>query len=278
MGLFDIFRRKKKTKIQQSEVSGESISLPEQSSILLAMPMFVEGKSYDLDKVVDHLRSFWKLEVSELSGDSETAAFALDGELIAIAKMSLPIPKDELEQAISYAYLWKDAADVVKKHIGHALVSVMGQSKSQVERYTLLSKLLCSIMMTTDSCIGIYQGNQSLLLQRDYYLAAIDDLQEGRIPVPAWMYIGLRKTEFGGDAYTYGMKDFGKLEFEIIDSSLDAEKLYMLMLNITSYTLGKNVDFKHGDTFSLSEASNVHLNIQITPGVYVEGNTIKLEV
>ncbi|SHF32344.1 DUF4261 domain-containing protein [Dysgonomonas macrotermitis] len=269
MGLFDFFKKKKNTE----QVKPES----ERSTLAMAMPMFSDGKSFDMNKVVEHLQSFWQLSVTDFSGDSnETAVFNVDGHLVALADMLVPIPLEELNEIIRFTYLWKNAGEETSRHTGHALVTVMGNNGTEVERRTLLSKLLCSIMLTTPECIGIYQGNETLLLQRDFYLAAVEDLQNNRIPVPAWIYIGLRGTDKGIDAYTFGMKSFNKPEFEVIGTPLDHDQLYTLILSIVSYTLGNDVTFGNGDTFSLSE--NASMRITASKGRYIDDITLKLDM
>ena len=275
MGLFDFFRKIIKNKTDQPIPKPGNISQAEHP-ILLAMPVFINNRGYDFDKVIDHLKTFWKLSVTELSGDNATAVFDLDGQPVAIANMPVPVPEEELDAIIDYAYLWREARETLKHQTNHAIVSVLSSDRSETERHTLLSKMLCSILMTSPDCIAIYQGQETLLLQRDFYLACIEDLQNGRIPVPAWVYIGLRKTDEGINAYTYGMKSFGKPEFEIIGTPLDADSLYTLVLNIASYTIGKDVIFNNGDTFSLAE--NAKMEITESQGIYVDGTTLKLSI
>lgn len=270
MGLFDFFKKKKNT--EQAQAKPET----EKSPILLAMPMFTGDKGFDLNKLTEHLQSFWQLSVTDLSGDNEAAAFDLDGYSVAMGNMPVPIPQEELEGIIGYSYLWKNAGEETARHTSHAIVTVMSDNGTEVERHYILSKILCSIMLTTPECIGIYQGQETLLLQRDFYLSAVDDLQNNRIPVPAWIYIGLRQTDKGIDAYTFGMSSFNKPEFEIVETPLDADQLYTLILSVASYTIGNDITYTNGDNFSISE--NAKLKITSSKGVYVDGNTLKLDM
>lgn len=267
MGLFDFLKKKKKQ---------ETSDIQEEKSSLMAMPIFKNNKGYDLDKLIEHLQSFWDLTISELTGDNSSAVFDMDGQSVALGNMPAPIPQEELDPVIEYSYLWKDAREALNVQTGHTIVYLLNNQKSQVERYTLLSKILCSIMLTCPDCIAIYQGQETLLLQRDFYLAAVDDLKNKRIPVPAWIYIGLQKGEKGINAYTYGMKSFGKPEFEIIDTPFDSNQLYTLILNVVSYTLGKDITFNSGDTFNLSEDAKIKMTT--SKGIYVDGTTFKLEI
>lgn len=260
----------------KTKQNGTNKGAEDDKSILLAFPIFTDNKNYNLTKVIEHLKSFWGLTVSGLSGNDNTTVFDIDGQSIALASMPDAIPEDELDDVINYTYLWKDARKALKAQTSHAIVSLLGNDRSHVERHMIFSKLLCSILMTTPECLAIYQGQESLLLQRDFYLSCVDDLLHRRIPVPAWIYIGIRNTEHGFDAYTFGMTTFDKNEIEILNTPIDPENLYMLILNIASYCIGSDVNFKDGETFDISES--VKMNISVSKGVYLEENTVKVEL
>ena len=270
MRLLNFFRRKK----QEAQI--QTIDYQNKSRVLLAMPIFINGDILNLDKVVDNLQSFWGLKVSNIEGDNNTAAFDIDGVMIALANMPIPIPAEELEEVISYTYTWANASKELKKQTGHAIVSVLGGDKTPVERFTILSKLLCSILITSENCIAIYQGNETLLLHKDHYLAAVDDLKANRIPVSAWIYIGLRQTPQGIDAYTYGMFNFNKPEIEIIESPLDSNRLYRMILGISSHIIKKDIIFKDGDVYDLSES--IKLYISLSKGIHVNDLSLKFSL
>ncbi|MBF0575324.1 DUF4261 domain-containing protein [Dysgonomonas sp. GY617] len=270
MGLFSFFRSKNK------KVEIQTIEQDRKEKVLLAMPIFINGGSLKLDKVVENLKGFWGLNVSNIEGDNETAAFEIDGLTIALGNMPIPIPKEELDEVIPYAYVWRDAAKELEKHTGHAIVSILGGEKTQIERFTILSKLLCSILITSENCIAIYQGNETLLLHKDHYLSAVDDLKMNRIPISAWIYIGLRSTASGIDAYTYGLFNFGKPEIEIIDSGLDTNRLYTMILSIATHIIDKDITFRDEDIYSLS--GGVKLKVNISKGIYVDGVSLKFTI
>lgn len=268
MGLFDFFKKKDKKEDQQAE--------KQESKILLAMPLFKNGETYDIEKVIGHLKTFWQLDVSDEDKiDNEAAVFSIEGQMVAIARMPGPVPWEEIKSTASYNYLWPSAEDELKDHTGHAIVTVMSGDMPALDRYRILSKMLCSILMTSN-CVGIYQGSQTLLLSREYYLDCVEDLQTGEIPVPIWIYIGIRSGDNGVSLYTYGMEGFGKHEIEIIDSKKDNTELYDFLLNITSYVIGQDVTLKDGETIGYSADHKVA--IKLNKGVFLEGQTLKMQL
>lgn len=239
------------------------------------MPMFNNGEGYQLDDIINNLKSFWGLTVSEIEGNSKTAVFNVNGEMVAIAYMSVQIPWGDIEGTAQYAYNWHDATQELKDHSAHAIVSVMTGRKTTLERFRILSKVLCAILSTSNA-IGIYQGNQSLLIPKSQYLSNIDELKKDGTPVTLWIYFGLRKSGEGNSLYTYGLTEFRKQEIEIINAKLDIEDLYDFAVNLVAYVIANDVTFKSGET--LGYTAEQKIKITSSKGVFVVGQSLKLEM
>jgi len=69
----------------------ESDSAQKKNSVIISMPMFNSDKIYALDKVINGLKSYWNLDITELSGDDSVAIFNIENETVAIAFMPAPI-------------------------------------------------------------------------------------------------------------------------------------------------------------------------------------------
>lgn len=263
MGFFKKFKRKAEEKSEKN--------------ILLAMPMFSNNESHDIQKVVEHLKSFWDLDVQGYEDASnEAAVFDVNGQRVAIAYMPGLIPSEEIESVIPFNYQWKEAANDLKGQTGHTIVSVLTQGElDDLQRHIILSKILCSILMTSN-CIGIYQGMTSQLFPKEYYLDFVEDLKNDELATPLWIYIGIRNTEDGGDIYTYGLTNFGKLELEIINTHQDIGDMWDFIIDIAGYVIANDVTFRDGETLGYTEDQKVP--ITITKGVYVDNMSIKLGI
>ena len=268
MGLFDFFKKKETKETPKPE--------KENSSLALSMPIF-KGGSYSLDKVLEDLKSHWGLEISEISGDDEVATLTINGMMAAIAKMPAPIPSRDLESIFGYSYLWNNVEKEVSEHDSHAIVSILDKSKSQVEKFSLMTMINASILRTSPDAIGVYQGSQTLLLPKGLYIDFADFLLEGNLPVILWIYIGLVGSEEGKNSlYTFGMKDFGKEEIEIIDSQMSRGDLHEFILPVLNYILAYDVTLKNGETIGFSEEQKI--KITESKAVYLDGNSLKLEL
>ena len=176
----------------------------------------------------------------------------------------------------AYSYLWQDVEKETQEHTQHAIVSILSDNLSPVETYSLLTKVNASILKTSPSAIGIYQGSTTLLLPKDLYLDLADLLKEEMLPLQLWIYMGIINQEDKTSIYTYGLKEFGKTEIEIIESPMNSDDLYYFLLSILQYVLGSDVTLKDGETIGFSEDQKI--KITESKAVYLEGNSLKLDV
>jgi len=261
MGLFNFFKKESEPPVKQTD------------NILLAMPIFNNGANYDLLKLIENLITQWGFDITEVGGDNDAAGFKANGVEVALASIQMQIPEDDIEWAAQYAYNWPNAIEDLKGHTGHAIVTVWGGVGSPMGRHLVLSKVLCSIL-TSSNAVAIYHGTQSLLIPKNQYLQYNDLLAANKAPVNLWVYIGLRNSAAGNSAYTYGLKEFGKQELEVIDSAVDLEDLYEFLGNISAYILNNDVTLQSGET--VGHTADEKVSITASKGKFVEGETLKL--
>jgi len=262
MGLFDRFRKK-------------NIPIIQENGLLLAMPMFNNAETFNHSKLINYLKDHWNTIPSNIEGNDVTLSFTLEGETLVLGTLDVQIPWNDIEMAAEYAYNWPTATEDLKNHNSHVIVTMMTSNGSQLERYTTFSKVLASLIATSN-CIGIYQGSQTLLIPATQYLKSAELLKETNCAIDLWIYIGLRKTEAGNNAYTYGLADFGKLEMEFINSNLSFEELYDFLINICAYLISSNITLKNSET--LGYTANQKVKITQSKGLFTEGQTLKLEL
>lgn len=197
---------------------------------------------------------------------------------MALALMPAPIPSAEFESIYNYSYLWKDAEKEIQEHTQHAIVSLLGLGSNTpaVERYSLLSKLNASILRTCETAIGIYQGASTLLLPKNLYIDFTDLLLDDILPIQLWVYIGIINSDEKSSVYTYGMKEFGKSEIEIIDANMKGSELYDFLLPVLDYVLQQDVTLQHGETIGFTEEQKI--KITESKAVFLDGNSLKLEL
>lgn len=244
-----------------------------ESKLILGTIMLKDETSFDLDSFVTDYNNNYADKIKEISGDNISAAFNIDNEMVAIAHMPIPIPSGDIEGTAEYAYNWPKALKEIQDHKSHLIVSILKGGPDQIKRFRIFTQIICSLLRTTNS-IGVYKGNQSLLIPKEDYISEAEFMSSDYLPLNLWIYIGIRNTDKGNYGYTYGLKEFNKTEMEVLNSSRNIEDIRGFLFNIASYVLDYDVTFKDGQTCGLSEDEKI--SIKFSKGQFVEGDTFKL--
>lgn len=251
----------------------KKVDKTQDSKIILGMVMLHDDSSFDVESFTNDFKNNYGDKIKEPTGDSGSFVFTVDGETTAIAHMDIPIPPGDIEETSQYAYNWQTALEDTKDHKSHLIVSLMRGGQDQIKRFKIFTQVLCSLLRTTNA-IGVYKGNQSLLIPKDDYLNEAEAMSDEYLPLNLWIYFGSRVTDKGNSGYTYGLKEFNETEMEIVNSSKSLEDIRAFLFNIAHYVLDYDVTFQDGQTVGGSEEEKIA--ISFSKGQFVESDTIKL--
>lgn len=254
-----MFWKKKKTK--------------KENKIVLGMVLNSGENDFNIDDFVSDYNRSYNEDIKNIEGDNHALSFTVDGESVAIAYMDFPIPSDDIQGTAQYAYNWETALEDTKDHKSHFIVSLIWGSEDQVKRFKILTKVICSLLRTTES-IGVYKGSQSLLIGKKDYLTYAGFMSDDDLPLNLWIYFGLRSNNTNNSGYTYGLKAFDKTEMEILNSTHNLEDIREFLYNMSHYVLASNVEFKDGETCGTSLEEKI--NINLSKGKFVEEDSLKL--
>jgi hypothetical protein len=251
----------------------KKVDTTQDSKIILGMVMLNSYNSFDVGTFTGDFKIHYGDNVQEPTGDNASFVFKVDGEMVAIAYINIPIPSGDIEGTAQYAYNWQTALEDTKDHKSHLIISIMQGGQDQIKRFKIFTQVLCSLLRTTNA-VGIYKGNQSLLIPKENYLNDAEAMSNEYLPLNLWIYFGLRVTDKGNSGYTYGLKEFNKTEMEIVASSKTLEEIRRFLFNITHYVLDYDVTFQDGQTVGGSEEEKIA--ISLSQGKFVDGDTFKL--
>jgi len=237
------------------------------------MIMLNDDNSFKVDTFIEDFEGHYGVNIQEPTGDSTSFVFKINDEVAAIGHMPVPIPPGDLEGTAQYAYNWRTALEDTKAHKSHLIVSLMQGAQHQIKRFKTFTQVLCSLLRTTNA-IGVYKGNQSLLIPKDDYLNEAELMSDEYLPLGLWIYFGLRVTDKGNSGYTYGLKEFNKTELEILNSSKSLEDIRGFLFNIAHYVLDYDVTFQDGQTIGASEEERIA--ISFSKGQFLEEDTFKI--
>ncbi len=247
-----------------------------QPNLVLGMALLNDIPKMDFKKIVRELQYKYNLNVTGQDFDEQKGigVIQLKGSQIAIGLMNIPIPGDELEFPSQISYLWPNASDLTPKHKAHIIISVTSTGDSKLDLYKTFTKAAASVLTNTNA-FGIYLGNQTLVLPTDFYVAGANSMTDEDLPLMNWIYFGLRDEDGKNSGYTFGLKEFGFDEMEIINSDHSKEEIQEMLFNLSHYVIQDDVTLKDGETVGLTEEQK--LKLTRTKGVQLEGTTLKIE-
>lgn len=227
---------------------------------------------WDKNKLISNLQVDWGIELSkEDTEDEDTIVTDFDTCRIVISKFPATIPNEEAEINAENNWMWEEAVEVTKTHKAHIVVAILGDEEDLISRGLLYTKIMATCCKQ-EKAIGVFTSG--VVFEPSYYMKSAEMIRDGELPIFTWVWFGLYRTENGLSTYTYGMKDFGKLELEILDADEDAGKLLSFISAIASYILQDDVELKDGETIGLSE-EDIH-QITLSKGVALPEKTLKI--
>ena len=262
------------------KIKGLQFPQPEnERQSLLAMPL-LRDKEFNIDAILRRLRNHWGIpirdeEIDTSAPEKKTCTFSVAGHIVAMSLMPCRLPEGEIDSLFPVSLYWDNAEIETAAHQSHVIVFVNSEAGATMERYSLFTKVIESILAETNS-LGVYQGHQTLLISRENYLEMAQALLTDGLPLFLWVFIGRGQSPKGNFLYTCGLSGFGKKEMEIIDSKKDAGELYDFLANICLYVVSSDVTLQEGET--LGYTKNADAKISISQGVFLEGDTIKIQI
>ncbi|MGY3795179.1 DUF4261 domain-containing protein [uncultured Aquimarina sp.] len=261
MGLFSFLKKEKKVSAKEN-------------TPILGFVLLEDSNSFDLIGMVKELKNKWNLDVNDEDADDKAAVLKIGDYNIAIANIPAPIPENEVEKTAEYNYFWKNGVKESANHKGHIVLSITNAGKNVVQENLLYCKVASAVMNNSKS-LGIYIGGRTLVLKKEFYLENVKMMSDDDLPLYNWIYFGLIKENGKQSVYTYGLKDFGKKEMEIINSNHSIEELNEMMFDLAHYVIAYNVKLKAGETIGISAEQK--LKISESKGKFLDGTTLKIE-
>lgn len=200
----------------------------------------------------------YKMKINKKTTNDGVVIFQTEKYKIVIVALDAEIPQDEIESVCKISHTWSDALEKVSEHQSHIILTVSSDVEDFVELNLEFTKVAATILRNTKS-IGIYLGNQSLILPSEHYLKISDSMSANDLPIGNWIYFGLRENNEKRNGFTIGLKEFGFREIEFSDSEKSFEEIYKILYDLTHHVLFSKKHLKRGETFDLSDEEKISL-------------------
>ena len=258
--------------IHSDYANEEGSATEEEAAGTFCGSVLLSEDKWDKDKLISDLQADWGIELPKEDTEDEDTIVNFDKCRIVISKFPAPVPNEEAEINAENNWMWEEAVEITKTHKAHIVVAILGDEEDLIVRGLLYTKIMATCCKQ-EKAIGVFTSG--VVFEPSYYMNAAEMIRDGELPIFTWVWFGLYRTENGLSTYTYGMKDFEKLELEILDADEDAGKLLSFISAIASYILQDDVKLKDGETIGLSE-EDIH-QITLSKGVALpEQDTLKI--
>jgi len=232
-------------------------------SLQISMVIFQQKPRLSMKEFQRVLSSRWKdlptvVEASEPEGALSCRIGAAD---VVVAVMDAPIPWSDLEGPCATSILWPDAAADIRHHPCHGLVTVRGEL-SPVALSMLLTQVTAAVMKSTPEAIGVYWGNATMVIPKDFFVDCAVKMRADRLPVPLWVdgRVGWAEGKKNVSAgFTTGLAALGLMELEAVHATESPSDLKDRFEAVSHYLLENGPVIKDGDTLGEHEEITVHL-------------------
>jgi uncharacterized protein DUF4261 len=224
----------------------EGISLP----ISLAMVPLSPNGSLNSTAMTADLALKWpalpKIEAGETT--EEMFAFRVGNQEVIIATMPAPIPWADLEGPCATSWLWPDAAKILEQHQQHLVVTALSD-QGPIERATLLTQVLASVLATCPEAVGLYWGAATLVVPSALFQEFTTKVLPIGLPVHLWVDVRVGQSPGGpSTGFTVGLSALGHMEFETLDSPVSPGELRERLFHLADYVLTNGPVIRDGNT------------------------------
>lgn len=241
--------------------------------------VLLSENDWDKEKFYSDMKADWGIEIEDdAPGEDDVVYVEAEGFRIVIGLMPMPVPNGEAEHYAKANYMWRDAEQIVARHAAHMIVTVLGDG-DMLKRANVFVKVAASLM-NQENAVALYSEGAvySPRMYRDFAGVLKDDRLPDTVPILNLVWFGLYGDGKQAGVYTYGMRRLGKEEIEIYvpQNTANFEEMRGFLVSVAAYVVGEDVVLRDGETIGFSATEK--LPIKVSPGVAVDGNTIKIDI
>jgi hypothetical protein len=232
-------------------------------TLALEMPMLADLNAPDPTAVLSDLHAHWP-DVP-VTGEPETEKAATTVEIpdgaIGFVHMEMPLPAREVEGPASVAWHWPEARGAVAAHQSHVIATSFSTTLTALDLRVLLTKLVASILATTNS-VGVYVGDARLVRSAADYRNDAATATRDAPPLLSWLGFNPVIEDGGSSAYTTGLTWFGLRELEVRRSARPVPEVLGMLADLAQYELTTGRVLRDGDTFGASAADRTRVRFR----------------
>jgi hypothetical protein len=236
------------------------------------------GARYSAAEIQRELKTTWP-DIGSIEAAEEgegTLAFRVGESDVIMGLMPAPIPWGDLEGPCQTSWIWPDAAEAMKKHAQHLIVTVSSEV-SPLERARLLTQVVAAIIGSGQGVVGVYWGDATLVVSPEVFREfAVKVLPHGP-PLHIWIDFRVGRGENGKTAgFTTGLAPLGHMEIETLNATEPPGELRERLIGLSGYLLENGPVINDGDT--VGEDANERIRVIYSDSAFgQEGRVMRLD-
>ena len=189
-----------------------------------------------------------------VAGSTDNMFTCTLGEYTAAATLvPRPVPWSQLEGPCATAWYWPAAAEALRGHAAHLLVTLVDEAGKPVDKSTRLTQLTAGLVGCSQSP-GVFWGPGRLVHPAQAFIDQAVPSTPADLPLFLWIDFRVERTDGGGTRlYTTGLEALGKTELEATKFPGEPQQLLEHAYNIAHYQLCKGKQINDGDTIGLTD-------------------------
>jgi hypothetical protein len=185
------------------------------------------------------------------SQTSGMATFQWGDATAAYTLVPRPIPWSQLEGPCEVAWYWPDAAQKMREHAAHLLVTLVDEGRDDVAKSLCLTQFTAAIVENCQA-VGVVWAAAGLVHPPDGFMDLARDLSRELLPLHLWIDFRLMPSDDGSlSLFTTGLEAFDRREIEVLCYHGEAQSLMDHAYNVAHYAIDHVALIKDGDTMGL---------------------------
>jgi hypothetical protein len=220
----------------------------------LSLVMLEQPRLPAFEEVADFVaKNFDDAPPMAVAGFTENMFTCTLGEDTAAATLvPRPIPWSQLEGPCATAWYWPTAAEEVRDHQAHLLVTLIDEGGKPVQKSERLTQLVAGLLEGSRSP-GVFWGPGRLVHPKQAFIEQAVQSTPSNLPLFLWIDFRIERSDAGTRLYTTGLEALGIEELEATDFQGEPQLLLEHAYNIAHYLLHQGKRVNDGDTIGLTD-------------------------
>ena len=213
----------------------------------------------DVDELTQYVEQHFKdappLNASKTSDGLITCT--LGDYTAGVTLVPRSIPWSQLEGPCATAWYWPDAAQSLRDHAAHLMITLVDEGGPAVEKSMRLTELAAASASASPAA-GVFWGPSCLVHPTGAFLEQAVQMQPADLPLFLWIDFRIEQIEEGAARlYTTGLEALGQTELEVERFEGQPQQLLEFAYNVAHYQITESKSIEEGHTLGLTEEVQV---------------------